>query len=76
MAKTIQIRNVPEDVHAELRRRAAEAGESLSDYVLDELRRTAARSSNAEVLHRAAQRSWGVDRKTIVDTIRDMRGEP
>ena len=39
MAKTIQVRDVPEDVHAELRARAAAAGTSLSDYVLGELER-------------------------------------
>ncbi len=37
MAKTIQIRNVPDDVHHTLRVRAAEADMSLSDYVLEEL---------------------------------------
>jgi plasmid stability protein len=35
--KTIQIRNVPDDVHAELRIRAARAGMSLSDYALAQL---------------------------------------
>src|SRR5690606_3428004 len=57
MPRTIQIRDVPDEVHAELRRRAAEAGTSLSDYVADELRRVATRSANAEVLLRSAQRS-------------------
>ncbi|HST97914.1 MAG TPA: toxin-antitoxin system HicB family antitoxin, partial [Geodermatophilus sp.] len=43
MSKMLQVRNVPEDVHAELRRRARAAGVSLSDYVLRELERVAAR---------------------------------
>ncbi|MGH3557998.1 MAG: FitA-like ribbon-helix-helix domain-containing protein, partial [Mycobacterium sp.] len=35
--KVIQIRNVPDEVHRTLRTRAAAAGVSLSDYLLDEL---------------------------------------
>jgi antitoxin FitA len=35
--KMIQIRHVPEDVHARLKARAAAAGMSLSDYLLREL---------------------------------------
>ena len=34
MAKMIQIRNVPDDLHRVLRVRAAQAGLSLSDYLL------------------------------------------
>lgn len=35
---TIQIRNVPERLHQQLKIRAAQEGRTLSDYVLDELR--------------------------------------
>jgi hypothetical protein len=35
--KMIQIRHVPEDVHARLKARAAAAGMSLSDYLLREI---------------------------------------
>jgi hypothetical protein len=37
----IQIRNVPESLHRKLKARAAMAGKSLSDYLLDEIRRGA-----------------------------------
>ena len=37
MQKTLQVRNVPERVHRELRQRAARRGKSLSAYVLEEL---------------------------------------
>lgn len=76
MAKTIQVRDVPDDVHAELRSRAAAAGTSLSDYVLGELERVARRSDNAEVLLRAAQRDWSVGRvvtRTLLDEARAER---
>jgi predicted nucleic acid-binding protein len=35
MSRSIQIRNVPDRVHRTLRARAAAAGRSLSDYLLD-----------------------------------------
>lgn len=50
MAKVVQVRNVPDSVHATLSRRAAAAGLSLSDYVLKELRVVAARDANQELL--------------------------
>ena len=34
---TIQIKNVPEGVHKEMRRRAERAGKSLQSYLLDRL---------------------------------------
>ena len=41
MSVMIQIRNVPDDLHRTLKARAAKAGMSLSDYLLDEVRRVA-----------------------------------
>ena len=35
----LQIKNLPEDMHEELRRRAADRSESVRDYVLDLIRR-------------------------------------
>ncbi|MDX6683227.1 MAG: Antitoxin ParD [Solirubrobacteraceae bacterium] len=35
---TIQVRNVPEDLHRQLKLRAAREGRTLSDYVLHVLR--------------------------------------
>ena len=40
MAKTIQVRNVPDEVHREAKARAAREGISLSDYVLRVLERS------------------------------------
>lgn len=75
MAKTIQVRDVPDDVHAELRSRAAAAGTSLSEYVLRELEHVAQRSDNAEVLLRAAQRDWSVSRVTTREILDAARAE-
>lgn len=55
--KTLQIRNVPEDVHRRLKARAASEGRSLSELALDELRRSLERPTRAELLGRIAQRT-------------------
>ena len=71
--KTIQIRNVPDDVHATLRMRAAGAGVSLSDYALIELQRIAERSPVADVLQRAGSRAGGARTSDIVAAVRAGR---
>jgi plasmid stability protein len=53
----LQVRDVPDDVHAELRRRASAAGMSLSDFARQELARVVRRPSLAELLDRAARRN-------------------
>ena len=75
MSKTIQIRDVPDDVHATLRARAARAGESLSDYVRREIERLARRPSIADVLLRAQGRSGSVAVEDIVEALRSGREE-
>ncbi|MGI8491842.1 MAG: FitA-like ribbon-helix-helix domain-containing protein [Acidimicrobiales bacterium] len=52
----LQVRDVPDDVHAELRRRAAAAGMSLSDFTRQALSRLARRPSLGALLDRAAKR--------------------
>ncbi len=52
MASTLQIRNVPSDLHRRLKARAALAGLSLSDYLLAEVVRLAARPTPAEMRER------------------------
>jgi plasmid stability protein len=55
----IQVKNVPDDVHAVLRRRAAAAGQSLQEYLLAELTRIARAPTVAEVVERVGHRSGG-----------------
>jgi plasmid stability protein len=59
MSRTIQIRDVPDEVHRTLRARAAAAGQSLSAYLLNELTRVAQRPPVADVLARAGARHGG-----------------
>jgi antitoxin FitA len=72
MSKTIQIRNVPEKVHRTLKARAAEAGMSLSEYVLAELRDLAAVPTQKEMFERLASRPV---RKTGISAASAVRKE-
>jgi plasmid stability protein len=54
---TLQIRNMPDDLHRRLKVRAAQQGSTLSELVLSELRRVADRPTRAEVLARILARS-------------------
>ena len=56
---TIQVRDVPDDVHRTFRRRAAEAGMSLQEFVLAELTRAARRRTPAEVVVEVERRMAG-----------------
>jgi len=76
MARSIQIRNVPDDVHRTLRARAAAAGQSLSDYLLADVTRLAHRPPVAEILLRASTRSGGAGIDTIVEAVRSGRDRP
>lgn len=53
----IQIRNVPEATHRRIKARAAEAGMTLSDYLLAEVQRMADLPTIQELSARIATRS-------------------
>jgi hypothetical protein len=56
---SIQIKNVPPDVHRVVRQRAAAAGQSLQEYLLAQLTRQAREETLDEVLDRAGGRAGG-----------------
>jgi plasmid stability protein len=56
MGVMIQIRNVPDELHRRLKSRAALAGMSLSDYLLQEIRHAAERPTIEEFRARLRQR--------------------
>jgi antitoxin FitA len=56
MSSMIQIRNVPDGLHRELKARAALSGQTLSDYLLAELRALAVRPTMQEWL--ASSEAW------------------
>jgi plasmid stability protein len=73
MAKMIQLRNVPDDLHRRLKARAALEGKSLSDYLLEEVRRATERPTLAELRVRLAQRSEVRPRTTPARAVRAER---
>lgn len=75
MAKMIQIRDVDDAVHRELRGRAARAGLSLSEYLRQELERIVARPPISEVLARAASRPGGATTEQVLANIRALRDD-
>jgi plasmid stability protein len=57
MSAMIQIRNVPDALHRRLKSRAARAGMSLPEYVLQQIRAVAERPTIEEMRARLARRS-------------------
>jgi antitoxin FitA len=70
--KTLQIRNVPEDVHRRLKSRAALEGRSLSEYALFELVRALERPTRRELLDRVRGRE-PVEDVDVVGILREER---
>lgn len=68
--KTLQIRNVPEEVHRALKMRAASEGVSLSDLALAELTRTCERPTRSELLARISGRSIEAAKKSPTELLR------
>ena len=56
MSVMVQIRNMPSDLHRQLKARAALEGMSLSDYLLREVRWAAERPTLEEMQRRLASR--------------------
>ena len=73
MSKMVQIRNVPEGLHRKLKSRAADAGQTLSDYLLTELERLAARPTRDEMLARVHSRTRVTLKTPAADVIRGER---
>ncbi len=73
MAKMLQVRNLPDEVHARLKERAAQERMSLSDYVAQELTRLVRYRSNAEIIAAARMKTFDISREEIVEGIRRDR---
>jgi uncharacterized protein (DUF1778 family) len=76
MAKMIQLRNVPDDLHRLLKARAALEGMSLSDYLLAEIRRSAEQPTLRELRERLHQRRSVSPGVSPADVIRELRDQP
>lgn len=70
---SVQVKDVPEDVHRVLRQRAAAAGQSLQEYLRVRLIDEARRPTVDEILARAGERSGG--RVPLGDAADQLRRE-
>ncbi len=70
----IQVKDVPEPLHAERRRRAAEEGMTLAEYVLDVLRRDLALPGQRQWLDRVGSRE-PVATAGVLDALDAARAE-
>lgn len=74
MPKTVQIRDLDDEVYAALALRAAEAGVSVPELLRGEAARLAARPSIGEWLSRTRRRSSAVDRADVQAALDQHRG--
>lgn len=71
----VLVRDLPDDVHAALQRRAERRGQSLQQYLVGELSRLAQRPSLDEVLDRIERRRGGqVGLAQAVEDLVEERG--
>lgn len=73
MAKMIQLRNVPEDLHRKLKIRAIEANLSLSDYLIREVSAAADRPSLGDLLTAIRERGSATLDETSAEAVRAER---
>lgn len=76
MSTMIQIRNVPDALHRKLKSRAALAGMSLSDYLLNEPRETAERPTLDELRARLRSRPKVTPAEDPAAAVRAERDAP
>ncbi|MCB0871417.1 MAG: hypothetical protein KDB52_11345 [Solirubrobacterales bacterium] len=70
---SIQIKNVPEEVHRALQRKAKASGQSLQEFLQAELRHISELDLMSDVLERARGRKTDVTLEQIVQMIRQDR---
>jgi plasmid stability protein len=75
VAKTVQVRDLDDDVYEALRRRAAEAGLSVPELLRREATRLAARPTVEEWLARTSRRPSNIKRDDVLAALDEMRGE-
>ena len=74
MPRTIQVRDLDDDVYVALVRRASEAGITVPELLRREATRLAARPTVAEWLARTRRRPSGISRDEVVDAFDELRG--
>lgn len=74
MPKTVQIRDIDDEVYAALGRRAAEAGLTVPDLLRREATRLASRPTVDEWLERTRRRPSVITRAEVLEALDELRG--
>jgi plasmid stability protein len=74
MSKTVQIRDIDDDVYDALSKRAAEVGTSVPEFLRKEIERLAARPSINEWLERTRRRPGSNARRDTLEALDELRG--
>ena len=74
MPKTVQIRDIDDDVYAALVRRSAEAGSSVPEFLRKEIERLASRPSVGEWLERTRRRPGARSKIDTLEALDELRG--
>lgn len=69
----IQLRNVPDELHRKLKVRAATNGQTLSDYLIAEVRAISERPTAAEIRYRLQERAPAKVRESAARAVRAER---
>lgn len=73
VSTTITIRNVPDDTHAELRARAARAGQSLQEYLRGELFKLASKPDMTTLMAQIQERKRSTGTNIPVEKLLEYR---
>ncbi|TMH41287.1 MAG: hypothetical protein E6H54_17045 [Betaproteobacteria bacterium] len=73
MSKMIQLRNVPDELHRQLKARAALSGLALSDYLIREVKKIAQHPTPDEMLERLRRREPYRGRSSPTKVLREER---
>jgi hypothetical protein len=73
MTRNLQVRDIPDPLHRELKRRAKARGETLTDYVQSILEREVARPPAEEVFRRIESRRPANLGKSAAELLREER---
>ncbi len=71
--RTLQIRDIPDELHRRIKARAALEGKSLSEYALGELRRAMRQPTRRELVERVAAFERRALQETAADAVRAER---
>jgi len=74
MSKTVQIRDIDDEVYASLKRHAGEAGVSVPEFLRREVVRVAARPTVGEWLARTRRRTSDISSLEVLEALDEQRG--